>query len=69
MTWTELRPKLQEQFGRTFSFYNDRYKSGKRRIKISYGYPQNIIAYIKQIAPELDVKQYTYTDVTIHYNK
>jgi hypothetical protein len=69
MNWIELRPKLQEQFGRTFSFYNDKYKSGIRRIKISYAYPQNIIDYVKTIAPELDTKHYgTYT-LTIHYNK
>jgi hypothetical protein len=69
MTWIELRPKLQEQFGRTFSFYNDKYKSGKRRIKISYGYPQNMIDYIKEIAPELDTKHYRTYTLTIHYNK
>jgi hypothetical protein len=74
MTWTELRPKLQEQFGKTFSFYNDKYRSGKRRIKIGYRYPYKFLSYIKKIAPELDAKIYVEYPgaeplVTIHYNK
>ena len=74
MIWTELRLKLREQFGRMFSFYNDKYKSGKRRIKIGTYYPYKFLSYIKEIAPELDVKiwvPYPGAEplVTIHYNK
>lgn len=69
MTWTKLRPILREQFGNSFSFYNDKYKSGKRRIKINMGDTQNLIGYIKEIAPELDVKRYKMYTTTIHYNK
>jgi hypothetical protein len=74
MTWTELRPKLRGQFGNNFSFYNDKYKSGKRRIKISTSHPHKFISYIKEIAPELDVKVWipypgAVLLVTIHYNK
>jgi hypothetical protein len=74
MTWDKLRIKLREQFGRTFSFYNDKYKSGVRRIKIGTYYPYKFLAYIKEIAPELDVKIYVAYPgaeplVTIHYNK
>ena len=35
MIWSELRVKLREKFGNEFTFYNDKYRSGKRRIKIS----------------------------------
>jgi hypothetical protein len=69
MTWTKLRPMLREQFGNSFSFFNDKYKSGKRRIKIGVGDTQDVIGYIKSIAPELDVKQYKMYTITIHYNK
>lgn len=34
MNWTQLRPLLREQYGNKFGFYNDKYRSGKRRIKI-----------------------------------
>jgi hypothetical protein len=74
MTWIELRPKLRGQFGNYFSFFNDRYRSGKRRIKIGYQYPYKMLSYIKEIAPELDVKTWVEhpgatPKVTIHYNK
>ena len=74
MTWIELRPKLREQFGNNFSFYNDKYKSGVRRIKIGTYYPYKFLSYIKEIVPELDVKIYVAHPgaeprVTIHYNK
>ena len=74
MNWTKLRPKLREQFGNYFSFYNDKYRSGKRRIKIGYQYPYKMLSYIKEIAPELDVKTWVPHPgaeplVTIHYNK
>jgi len=69
MNWTELRIELRQRFVDNFSFYNDKYKSGKRRIKIGYGYPQNMVDYIKTIAPELDAKHYETYTLTIHYNK
>ena len=69
MTWAKLRPKLRGQFGNYFSFYNDKYRSGKRRIKISTAYPQDMITYVKQISPELDIKQWNTYSITIHYNK
>ena len=68
MNWISLRIKLREHFGNNFNFYNDKYRSGKRRIKIRTSNPNSILAYIKQIAPELDAKLYTGYSVTIHYN-
>lgn len=34
MNWNELRPKLRKKFKNNFTFYNDMYRSGTRRIKI-----------------------------------
>ena len=78
MNWTELRPLLRTKFGQDFTFYNDTYRSGTRRIKIcTYNdpLPCDMLSYIKSVAPELDVKIYnedniyggSRTRVTIHY--
>jgi hypothetical protein len=74
MTWTKLRIELRQRFGSHFGFYNDKYRSGIRRIKIETHQPQEFYSYIKEIAPELDVKIYVAHPgaeplVTIHYNK
>jgi len=34
MNWTELRPKLRAEFKNNFTFYNDTYKNGNKRVKI-----------------------------------
>ena len=36
MNWTELRQILRKQYGNEFSFFNDKYLNGTRRVKI-YG--------------------------------
>jgi hypothetical protein len=75
MNWTELRPVLREKFGKDFTFYNDVYRSGTRRIKIDCVNPYEICIFIKELCPELDAKIYKSqyrgsgirTRVTIHY--
>jgi len=74
MNWKELRPILRQEFGTDFTFYNDQYKSGTRRIKIRTSKFNTIFTFIKNKFPELDVKLYkeniwgaAYTRITIHY--
>ena len=74
MTWDKLRIELRQRFGSHFGFYNDKYRSGIRRIKIETHQPQEFYLYIKEIAPELDINLYkpypgSRNRVTIHYNK
>jgi len=74
MNWKTLRPILREKFGQEFTFYNDLYKSGTRRIKIRVTNAVEIFNYIKSLDPKLDVNLYEttswgykHTRVTIHY--
>ena len=74
MNWKELRPLLRLEFGNEFSFYNDLYKSGIRRIKIHTSTPNEMLAFIKTLSPELDTKLFIGDSawsrsqkVTIHY--
>ena len=70
MNWIELRPVLREKFGSEFNFYNDKYRSGVRRIKICCSNPSDMCSYIKRLCPELDVKLFGSimgVNVTIHY--
>jgi hypothetical protein len=76
MNWTELRPVLREKFGKDFTFYNDVYRSGTRRIKICCLNPSDMCFFIKCLDPKLDVKLFeSITNwgggkrlrVTIHY--
>jgi hypothetical protein len=79
MNWKELRPVLRQKFGSDFTFYNDVYRNGTRRIKICTLKASDMCSFIKTLSPELDVKLYQSedckkwlgtdfgTDVTIHY--
>jgi hypothetical protein len=70
MNWIELRPLLREKFGHTFYFYNDMYKSGNRRVKIScYQIRQEVYDFIKSLDMNLDVNFYRSNYITIHYKK
>jgi hypothetical protein len=70
MNWFELRPLLREKFGRDFYFYNDAYRTGNRRIKISsYSLRSEMLKFIKSISPNLDAKLYQNHYLTIHYKK
>jgi hypothetical protein len=74
MNWIELRPILREQFGHTFHFYNDKYKSGNRRVKIrcySMGdkRKQEMYDLIKNLDVNIDVNFYKNHNITIHYKK
>ena len=80
MNWTQLRPKLREQYGNKFGFYNDKYRSGKRRIKIRYnGVDSNELKqFILKQDPNLDVNDYDWKQgmsygvvkcVTVHFSE
>jgi hypothetical protein len=70
MNWIELRPLLREKFGNMFYFYNDGYKSGNRRVKISCSYcRQEMYDFIKSLDVNLDINLYKTNYITIHYNK
>jgi hypothetical protein len=74
MNWIELRPLLREQFGNVFHFYNDIYKSGNRRVKIScYSMNntrrQEMYNFIKSLNVNINVKFYKNYYITIHYEK
>ncbi len=58
MNWTELRPKLRAEFKDNFTFYNDTYKSGNKRVKICCNVlDANVVkAFILEQDSELDVK-------------
>ena len=67
MNWIELRPILRKHFGNSFSFYNDEYQSGIRRIKIScYCDRQKMYDFIKNLDMNIDINFYE-TYLTIHY--
>jgi hypothetical protein len=65
MTWTELRPILQKQFGNNIGYYNDLRKS-YRRIKIHPKGPnvrvKDILDFIKSVDSTLDAGEYVYTE-------
>ena len=69
MNWFELRPLLREKFGSDFGFYNDVYRSGIRRIKIVNADRKEMINFIKEVAPNLNVNYYGNFYITIHYDK
>jgi hypothetical protein len=78
MNWTELRPKLREQYGDKISFFNDKYRSGTRRIKIYGVDPNKIKRFIRKqdsnlIVNDYDWKQYWSCSitkcVTIHFSE
>lgn len=70
--WKELRPVLRESFGKDFYFYNDKYKSGKRRIKICTTEPEKMCTFINALFPFTDCKLWNDSRkgkmVTIYYN-
>jgi len=69
MNWNELRPKLREKFKNNFTFYNDMYRSGTRRIKISCNVSKRseIKQFILEQDPTLNVSEYELYYLTIHY--
>ncbi len=71
MNWIELRPILREQFGHRFYFYNDVYKTGNRRVKIScYSISrQEMYDFIKNLDVSIDINFYKSYYLTIHYKK
>ena len=80
MNWTELKTKLREQYGNTFGFYNDKYRSGTRRIKIRCnGLDQTEMKqFILKQDPNLNVNKYWWHPygsscavecITIHFNE
>jgi hypothetical protein len=78
MNWTELRPKLRKEFGNQFGFFNDKYRSGTRRVKI-YGVSQDELKkFILKQDVSLNVNDYDWKQdwscsttkcVTIHFNE
>jgi hypothetical protein len=71
MNWIELRPILRERFGpHRFYFYNDIYKTGNRRVKIScYSIRREMYNFIKSLDVNINVKFYKDYYITIHYEK
>jgi hypothetical protein len=71
MNWIELRPILRERFGpHSFYFYNDIYKTGNRRVKIScYSIRREMYNFIKSLNVNINVKFYKNYYITIHYEK
>ncbi len=63
MNWTELRPKLREQYGNRFGFYNDKYRSGIRRIKIRCNGidGDEMKQFILEQDPTLNVEEWDWT--------
>lgn len=70
MNWQQLRPILRERYGDTFSFYNDKYRSGKRRIKIGYTYDaKDMLKFIIRLDSTIKVKRHDYHTITIHFDE
>ena len=61
MNWTELRPLLRKQYGDKFNFFNDKYRSGKRRVKIYGVDPNEMKQFIHEQDPNLNVSDYDWT--------
>ena len=79
MNWTELRQTLRKQYGNEFSFFNDKYRNGTRRVKI-YGNIDRteLKQFILKQDPNLDVNDYDWEQemscgvvksVTIHFSE
>jgi hypothetical protein len=58
MNWTELRPLLRKQYGDKINFFNDKYRSGTRRIKIYGVDPNKIKRFIRKQDSNLIVNDY-----------
>jgi hypothetical protein len=58
MNWTELRPKLRKHYGNRIGFYNDKYRSGTRRVKIYGVDPNEMKQFIHEQDPNLNVSDY-----------
>jgi hypothetical protein len=78
MNWTELRPLLRKHYGDKISFFNDKYRSGTRRVKIYGMDPNKIKRFIRKQDPNLIVNDYdwmygggirTIKCVTIHFSE
>jgi len=69
MNWNELRQKLRDEYGNYFTFYNDKYRSGKRRIKINCSFigVKEMKQFILEQDSSLDVNEYGGYYVTIHF--
>jgi len=78
MNWTQLRLKLRKEFGNQFGFYNDKYRSGVRRVKI-YGMDlKELKQFILKQDPNLNVNDYNWRHysgvytmkcITIHFSE
>ena len=78
MNWTQLRVKLRKEFGNQFGFYNDKYRSGVRRVKI-YGMDlKELKQFILKQDSSLNVNDYDWKQdwscstmkcVTIHFSE
>jgi hypothetical protein len=63
MNWTQLRVKLRKEFGNQFGFYNDKYRSGVRRVKI-YGMDlKELKQFIREQDSNLNVSDYNWGTV------
>jgi hypothetical protein len=62
MNWTELRVKLRQQYGNKIGFFNDKYRSGKRRVKI-YGSVDNktLKRFIRKQDSSIEIHDYDWT--------
>ena len=76
MNWIQLRLKLRKEFGNQFGFYNDKYRSGTRRVKI-YGMDLNELKqFILKQDSNLNVNDYNWLRrgrpvnvITIHFSE
>jgi hypothetical protein len=76
MNWIQLRLKLRKEFGNQFGFYNDKYRSGIRRVKI-YGMDLNELKqFILKQDSSLNVNDYNWLRrgrpvnvITIHFSE
>ena len=58
MNWTELRPLLRKQYGDRIGFFNDKHRSGKRRVKIYGVDPNEMKQFIREQDSSLEVNDY-----------
>jgi hypothetical protein len=78
MNWIELRQTLRKQYGNEFSFFNDKYRNGTRRVKIYGVDPNEMKQFIREQYPNLEVNDYDWVQgmscgvvksVTIHFSE
>ena len=78
MNWIELRQTLRKQYGNEFSFFNDKYRNGTRRVKIYGVDPNEMKQFIREQDPNLEVNDYDWVQgmscgvvksVTIHFSE